>query len=157
MENIRYAKLEASDEEIFKASQKSYLHDFISELPLGYNSLIGEKGSKLSGGQRQKLAICRAFLKNSPILILDESTSQLDSITESYIQESLWDLMQNKTTIIIAHRLSTLLHMDRILVFDQGKIVQDGRHEDLLYLGLYKDLWDRHVLSEKPNKKNLPL
>lgn len=101
---------------------------------------------KLSGGQRQRIAIARAILKNAPILILDEATSQLDSVTESLIQQSLWELIQNKTTLVIAHRLSTLLHMDRILVFDQGKIVGDGSHHDLLAKnGLYKILWDAQV------------
>ncbi|HRE32110.1 MAG TPA: ATP-binding cassette domain-containing protein, partial [Candidatus Berkiella sp.] len=98
---------------------------------------------KLSGGQRQRVAIARAFLKNAPILILDEATSQLDSVTENLIQQSLWELMQDKTTIVIAHRLSTLLHMDRILVFEKGKIVEDGTHQELLASnGLYKTLWD---------------
>ena len=107
---------------------------------------MGERGVKLSGGQRQRIAIARAILKNAPILILDEATSQLDSVTESYIQDSLWEVMQGKTTIVIAHRLSTLLHMDRILVFDRGKIVEDGTHEALLSKeGLYKTLWDAQV------------
>ena len=108
--------------------------------------MVGERGVKLSGGQRQRVAIARAILKNAPILILDEATSQLDSVTERDIQESLWDLMQGKTTIVIAHRLSTLLHMDRILVFDGGKIVEDGTHDELLSRGgLYKTLWDAQV------------
>lgn len=115
-------------------------------LPQDYQALVGERGVKLSGGQRQRIAIARAILKNAPILILDEATSQLDSVTESLIQSSLWELMQNKTTIIIAHRLSTLLHMDRILVFDQGKIVEDGTHGELLLKnGLYKHLWEAQV------------
>ncbi len=112
----------------------------------GYDSLVGERGVKLSGGQRQRIAIARAILKNAPILILDEATSQLDSVTEDMIQESLLKLMQNKTTIVVAHRLSTLLHMDRILVFDKGKIVEDGTHVELLKLrSMYKKLWDAQV------------
>jgi len=142
MENIRYAKLEATDEEVFEAAKQAYIHDFISQLPEGYETLIGENGLKLSGGQRQKIAICRAFLKKTPVLILDESTSQLDAISEAHIQESLWTLIKDKTTIVIAHRLSTVMQMDRLLVFDQGKIVQDGTHTDLVNTGLYRALWD---------------
>ena len=146
MENIRYGKIEASDEEVILASKKAHAHEFISQLQEGYESPVGERGVKLSGGQRQRIAIARAILKNAPILILDEATSQLDSVTERHIQESLWRLMQGKTTIVIAHRLSTLLHMDRILVFDQGKIVEDGTHSELLTChGLYKTLWDAQV------------
>ncbi|MBN9289048.1 MAG: ABC transporter ATP-binding protein [Gammaproteobacteria bacterium] len=146
MENIHFGKIDASTEEIINASKSAHAHDFIVTLPKGYDSMVGERGVKLSGGQRQRIAIARAFLKNAPILILDEATSQLDSITEKYIQESLWELMQNKTTIVIAHRLSTLLHMDRILVFDKGKIVEDGTHQELLAKkGLYSELWKSQV------------
>jgi ATP-binding cassette subfamily B protein len=145
MENIRYGRPDASDDEIKKAAQAACAHEFISQLSLGYDTLIGERGIKLSGGQRQRIAISRAILKNARILILDEATSQIDSINEKEIQESLWFLMQDKTTIVIAHRLSTLLNMDRILVFDQGKIVQDGTHNELIKKGLYKSLWDAQV------------
>ena len=146
MENIRYGRIEASDEEVITASKKAHAHEFISKLQHGYDSLVGERGVKLSGGQRQRIAIARAILKNAPILMLDEATSQFDSVTESHIQESFWELMQHKTTIVIAHRLSTLLHMDRILVFDQGKIVEDGSHANLLAKsGLYKSLWEKQV------------
>ncbi len=146
MENIRYGRSNASDAEVIEAAKKAHAHEFISTLPQGYDSLVGERGVKLSGGQRQRIAIARAILKNAPILILDEATSQLDSVTESLIQKSLWELMQNKTTIVIAHRLSTLLHRDRILVFDKGKIVEDGTHSELLAkAGLYKHLWDAQV------------
>lgn len=145
-ENIRYGRLDASDEAVIASSKKAHAHEFIIKLPQGYNSLVGERGVKLSGGQRQRIAIARAILKNAPILILDEATSQLDSVTEKHIQESLWELMQNKTTIIVAHRLSTLLHMDRILVFDNGKIVEDGSHNELLEKnGLYSKLWNTQV------------
>ncbi len=154
IENIRYGKIDASDDEVIEAAKRAHAHEFISKLPQGYDSLVGERGVKLSGGQRQRIAIARAILKNAPILILDEATSQLDSITESNIQESLWELMQNKTTIVIAHRLSTLLHMDRILVFDQGKIVEDGTHQKLLDKnGMYKTLWDAQVGGFLPDKK----
>lgn len=146
MENIRYGRIDTTDEEVIEAAKKAHAHEFIEKLQQGYGSLVGERGVKLSGGQRQRIAIARAILKNAPILILDEATSQLDSVTENLIQESLWKLMQNKTTIVIAHRLSTLLHMDRILVFDKGKIVEDGTHSDLLARGsVYKNLWDAQV------------
>jgi len=146
MDNIRYGDMHANDERVIEAAKQAYAHDFIIKLPQGYESLVGERGVKLSGGQRQRIAIARAILKNAPILILDEATSQLDSVTESEIQVSLWKLMQNKTTLVIAHRLSTLLQMDRILVFDHGKIVQDGSHAVLLAQpGLYKILWEAQV------------
>lgn len=142
MENIRYGRVTATDEEVINASKQAYCHDFICGLPEGYNSLVGERGIKLSGGQRQRIAIARAILKNSPILILDEATSALDSVTEGQIQESLIKLMQNRTSIVIAHRLSTLSQMDRLLVFDKGDLVQDGTHETLLSEpGHYQTLW----------------
>jgi ATP-binding cassette subfamily B protein len=146
MDNIRYGRIEATDAEVIEAAKQAHAHGFISKLPQGYDSLVGERGVKLSGGQRQRIAIARAILKNAPILILDEATSQLDSVTEIDIQESLWALMQGKTTIVIAHRLSTLLHMNRILVFDQGKIIEDGVHNELIEKGgLYKNLWNAQV------------
>ena len=155
MENIRYGRIEATDEEVRDAAKRAHAHEFIVTLPQGYEALVGERGVKLSGGQRQRIAIARAVLKNAPILILDEATSQLDSVTESFIQESLWEVMQNKTTIVIAHRLSTLLHMDRILVFDRGKIVEDGSHQALLSKGgLYKTLWDAQVGGFLPDRKS---
>jgi len=132
MENIRFAKPDASDEEVIETAKRARCHEFISELPERYQSLVGERGIKLSGGQKQRIAIARAFLKNTPILLLDEATSSLDSVTERYIQESLRDVMANKTTIVIAHRLSTLKNMDRILVFVSGKIVEDGSLSALL-------------------------
>lgn len=153
MENIRYGKPNASNEEIIIAARHAHAHEFIQALPDRYNAMVGERGVKLSGGQRQRIAIARAFLKNAPILILDEATSQLDSVTESYIQKSLWQLMQGKTTIVIAHRLSTLLEMDRILVFDHGRIVQDGTHQELLAQGgLYATLWNAQVGGFLPEK-----
>jgi len=155
LDNIRYGRLDASDAEVIEAAQKAHAHNFILELPEGYNTLVGERGLSLSGGQRQRIAIARGFLKNSPILILDEATSQLDSITENDIQESLKELMQNKTTIVIAHRLSTLIPMDRILVFSNGKIIEDGTHQELFTKnGLYKSLWDTQVGGILPDGKH---
>jgi ATP-binding cassette subfamily B protein len=155
MENIHYGRQNATQAEIIEAAKRAHAHDFIEKLPNKYETLVGERGIKLSGGQRQRIAIARAILKNAPILILDEATSNLDSITEKYIQESLWNLMQNKTTIVVAHRLSTLLHMDRILVFDKGKIVQDGSHKELLKAkGLYKTLWDAQVGGFLPESRD---
>lgn len=146
MENIRYGRIDATDAEVIEAAKKAHLHDFILKLPDGYDTMVGERGAKLSGGQRQRIAIARAILRNAPILILDEATSQLDSITEILIQESIRELMQNKTTIVVAHRLSTLLHMDRILVFSNGKIIEDGSHQELLAEnGFYKQLWDTQI------------
>ena len=142
MENIRYGRTDATDEAVITASKKAHCHEFISQLKERYESLVGERGIKLSGGQRQRIAIARALLKNAPILILDEATSALDSLTEKLIQDSLQALMQGRTTIVIAHRLSTLSEMDRILVFDKGQIVEDGSHEDLLKAkGHYNRMW----------------
>lgn len=146
MENIRYGKIDASDEEVIQAAIKAHAHEFISLTPDGYQSLVGERGIKLSGGQRQRISIARAILKNAPILILDEATSALDSVTEGYIQDSLRTLMQGKTVIVIAHRLSTLLEMDRILVFDKGKIIEEGTHQSLMSKqGMYSVLWNSQV------------
>ena len=143
MENIRYGKLDATDLEVMEAAKKAYAHEFIINIPEGYNALVGERGIKLSGGQKQRIAIARAIIKNAPILILDEATSSLDSMTERLIQESLTTLMKNKTVLVIAHRLSTLLSMERILVFNKGHIVEDGTHEELLAAGkVYATLWN---------------
>lgn len=148
MDNIRYGRMNASDNEVIEAAKRADAHKFISSLPEGYQTLVGERGMKISGGERQRIAIARAILKNAPILILDEAMSQLDSVTEYKIQESLLNLMQGKTTIVISHRLSTFLHMDRILVFDKGKIIQDGKHTDLILKeGLYKTLWAKQFYS----------
>ncbi|MBA3604340.1 MAG: ABC transporter ATP-binding protein [Parachlamydiaceae bacterium] len=146
MDNIRYGRLDALDGEVVEAARLAHANEFIAGLELNYDAMVGERGIKLSGGQRQRIAIARAILKDAPILILDEATSQLDSITESDIQDSLWPLMQGRTTLVIAHRLSTLLNMDRILVFTHGVIVEDGTHAELLAKkGQYKALWDAQV------------
>ena len=132
MENIRYGNLKATDEEVYDAAKKAYCHDFIMALPKGYDSKVGERGVMLSGGERQRIAIARAILKNAPILILDEATSALDSESEHYIQDSLRNLMQGKTVIAIAHRLSTLKEMNKLVVMDKGKIIEQGNHNELL-------------------------
>jgi ATP-binding cassette subfamily B protein len=144
-DNIRYGKLEASAAEVQHAAERARAHDFISEIPSGYDALVGERGVKLSGGQRQRIAIARVLLKNAPVLILDEATSSLDSLTERAIQDVLDDAMVDKTVIVVAHRLSTIAHLDRILVFSEGRIVEDGSHTELLKHndGLYRELWSR--------------
>jgi ATP-binding cassette subfamily B protein len=142
MENIRYGDPNATDAEVIAAAKAAHCDEFITELPHGYNTLVGERGVKLSGGQRQRIAIARAILKQAPILIMDEATSALDSVTEQTIQSSISQLMAQRTTIVVAHRLSTLTAMDRILVFDQGHIKEDGTHEALLAAdGLYAQMW----------------
>ena len=132
MENIRYGNVKASDEEVIKAAKMAYADEFIRALPKGYQSKVGERGVLLSGGERQRIAIARAILKNAPILILDEATSALDSKSEQYIQKSLKQLMKGKTVIAIAHRLSTLKEMDRLVVMDNGRIIEEGSHDALL-------------------------
>lgn len=142
MENIRYGKPGATDQEVIEAAKKARCHQFISKLPKKYHTLVGERGIKISGGQRQRIAIARAMIRKSPILILDEATGSLDVATEQYIQQSLNMLMKDHTTIVIAHRLSTLVKMDRILVFDKGKLVEEGTHTALLQRqGHYARLW----------------
>lgn len=154
MENIRYARPDASDEEVIKASKAAHCHEFIHHLSEKYDALAGERGVKLSGGQRQRIAIARAALKNSQILILDEATSALDSVTEKQIQESLQHLMHGRTCIVIAHRLSTLSGMDRILVFKEGQIVEDGTHQELLAAnGHYATMWNMQAGGFLPDSE----
>ncbi len=145
--NIRYGKLDATDEEVFEAAKKAHAHEFIDKLPEKYNQLVGERGIKLSVGQKQRVAIARAILRNPAILILDEPTSALDAETEQLIAGSFGELMRGRTTFIIAHRLSTVRKADRIFVFEEGKIVEEGRHEDLIKSegGLYKRLHDYQI------------
>ena len=141
-ENISYGRKGASKKEIEAIAKLAHAHEFIKDLPSGYDTLVGERGVKLSGGQRQRVAIARAMIKNAPILLLDEATSALDSESERLIQEALWELMKKKTAIVIAHRLSTIQRMDRIIVLDEGKIIEEGSHQQLLKnKGLYAKLW----------------
>ncbi len=141
-DNIRYGRVEASQNEVIEAAKLAHCDEFIKKCPGGYKALVGERGTKLSGGEKQRIAIARAMLLKAPILILDEATSALDSVTEQYIQDSLEKLMANRTTIVVAHRLSTLAKMDRILVFDQGKIIEEGSHLELLNKnGHYAHMW----------------
>jgi ATP-binding cassette subfamily B protein len=145
-ENIAYSRPDAREAEIAAAAKMAHCDTFITARATGYDSIVGEKGMKLSGGEKQRVAIARAFLKNAPILLLDEATSSLDSEAEHLIQDALLALMRGRTVIAIAHRLSTIMHMDRILVLDGGKIVEHGRHEDLLRAGgLYAKLWQHQA------------
>jgi ABC-type multidrug transport system fused ATPase/permease subunit len=141
-ENIAYGNPDASEEEIIAAARKANAHDFIVSFPEGYQTIVGERGIKLSGGQRQRIAIARAILKDPVILILDEATSSLDSASESLVQEALENLMKNRTSFVIAHRLSTVRNADKIYVLDKGQIVESGTHQELMDIeeGLYKSL-----------------
>ncbi len=142
MENISYGKEAASEREIFQVAKMAHADKFIQDLPKGYNTLVGERGIKLSGGQRQRITIARAMLKNAPILLLDEATSALDSESEKLIQDALFKLMENKTAIVVAHRLSTIQKMDRILVLENGEVVEEGTHKELIHNdGIYSELW----------------
>ena len=145
-ENIGYSKNNATKEEIAEVAKKAHADKFISKLPKKYDTLVGERGVKLSGGERQRVAIARAMLKDSPILMLDEATSSLDSVSEYYIQDAFNELMKGKTTIVIAHRLSTIQKMDRIIVLDKGQIVEQGTQKTLLEKsGVYADLWNHQT------------
>ena len=141
--NIAYGREDFTLDEVHEAARAAFIHDFVSSLPLGYDTVIGERGQRLSGGQRQRVAIARAIMKNAPILILDEATSALDSESERLVQEALYNLMQQRTTLVIAHRLSTVRMADRIVVMDEGRIVETGNHEILLeQSGMYRKLYD---------------
>lgn len=143
-ENINYGQTDKDNRAIEAVAKLAHAHEFIKDLPQGYDTLVGERGVKLSGGQRQRVAIARALLKNAPILLLDEATSALDSESEALIQDALWRLMENRTAIVVAHRLSTIQRMDRIIVLDKGKMVEQGSHKELLRAGgTYAKLWAR--------------
>lgn len=151
MDNIRYGNLNASDEEVINAAKKAYAHEFIMNTKEGYSTIVGERGIKLSGGQRQRIIIARAILKNAPIFILDEATSNLDSLTEKAIKETLIHEMHDKTMLFITHRLSTMMFMDKILVFNKGEVVEQGIHNDLIRIknGIYYTLWNKNLQDIK--------
>ncbi len=153
MENIRYGRRDATDEEVKRAAELAHCTEFIENLPYKYDTYVGERGVKLSGGERQRVAIARAILKDAPILVLDEATSSLDSQSEVLIQDALHNLIKGKTTIVIAHRLSTIREMDRIVVIANGQIVEEGTHEELIKKeeGEYKKLWDLQAGGFKPS------
>ena len=144
--NIKYAKQDATDEEVSEVAKLSYCEDFIKKLPNKFNTLIGENGIRLSGGEKQRLSIARAMLKKSSIILLDEATSSLDSETETKIQNALKILTKNKTTIVIAHRLSTILNSNNIYVIDAGKVIDNGKHESLMNTSdLYKNFYEKQI------------
>jgi subfamily B ATP-binding cassette protein MsbA len=149
-DNILYGRLDATKEEIEAAAKAANAHDFIMELPEGYNTMLGDRGVNISGGQRQRIAIARAILKDPRILVLDEATSALDMESERVVQEALNRLMIGRTSIIIAHRLSTIKNADRIIVLDKGKLAEDGTHEELMGKnGLYAHLYQIQYRNDK--------
>jgi ATP-binding cassette subfamily B protein len=155
-ENIAYGRQDATEEEIVAAAEAARAHDFITEFEDGYDTAVGERGVTLSGGQRQRIAIARALLMNPRILILDDSTSSVDTETEYLIQQALQTLMLGRTTFVIAQRLQTLIHADQILVLDQGEIVERGRHEDLLeQRGLYREIYDLQLRDQERLRREL--
>ena len=146
MNNIRYANENATDEEVYKCAKLSNSHDFIEKLPNKYETFIGENGVRLSGGEKQRLSIARAMVKKSDIILLDEATSSLDSETEAKIQEALSILTNKKTTIVIAHRLSTILNSNNIYLIDAGKVIESGKHNELLEKSkLYKNFYEKQI------------
>jgi ATP-binding cassette subfamily C protein CydCD len=144
--NIAMARPQASEEELMQAIDRAALTDFVSALPEGLDTPVGERGMRLSGGQRQRVAIARAFLKDAPVLILDEATSHLDAVSEAAVRHALEQLMSDRTTVVIAHRLSTVRNADRIVVLDQGRVIESGKHEELLEQGgMYRQLVARQL------------
>ena len=147
--NIAYANLNASDQEIDEVAKLSFAYEFIVKLPNKYDTLIGENGVRLSGGEKQRLSIARAMLKKSPIILLDEATSSLDSETENKIQKAITYLTKNRTTIVIAHRLSTILNSDKIYVIDHGNVVDEGNHKELLIKSeIYKNFYEKQIRKD---------
>ena len=147
--NIAYAKIDASDDEIYEAAKLSYSEEFIKKLPKGYDTLIGENGVRLSGGEKQRISIARAMLKKSKIILLDEATSSLDSETENKIQEAIKLLTKERTSLIIAHRLSTIINSNKIYVLEKGKVVAEGTHQFLLNNSdLYKNFYEKQIAKD---------
>jgi ATP-binding cassette subfamily B protein len=141
-DNIAFARPEATDAEIHQAAQAAHVTEFADALPDGFGTMVGERGVKLSGGQRQRVALARAILRDAPILLLDEATSALDSESEILVQQALWRLMEGRTALVVAHRLSTVARMDQLIVLDHGHIAENGTHQELLGLGgIYARLW----------------
>jgi ATP-binding cassette subfamily B protein len=152
--NIAYGRIGANESEIMEAARHAQIDKFIRELPLGYESMVGERGLKLSGGEKQRVAIARTILKNPPILLLDEATSALDTHTEREIQSALQEVSKNRTTLVIAHRLSTVVDADEILVLDHGEIVERGRHDDLVARkGAYAAMWNKQKKAEAARER----
>ena len=152
--NIQYGAPDASQKKVREAAELAQIHDFIMDLPQGYESMVGERGLKLSGGEKQRVAIARTILKGPPILMLDEATSALDSYTEKEIQESLERVARDRTTLVIAHRLSTVTHADNIIVLEKGQIVEQGTHGSLLEQGgLYAGMWERQREADEAREK----
>ena len=144
--NIAYANLDAENKDIIEAAKLSFSEEFINKLPNKYNTLIGENGVRLSGGEKQRLSIARAMLKKSSIVLLDEATSSLDAETENKIQEAINYLTKNRTTLVIAHRLSTILNSDKIYVIDNGKVIDEGKHEDLIKNSkIYNNFYEKQI------------
>jgi ATP-binding cassette subfamily B protein len=154
MYNIRYGRPDASDEDVIAAAKLAQIDDFVQTLPQGYKTMVGERGLKLSGGEKQRVAIARTLLKAPPILVLDEATSALDSHTEKEIQDALDRATQDRTTLVIAHRLSTIVHANNIVVLDKGEVVEQGSHAELIAKGgLYASLWSRQRQAEKAREE----
>ena len=149
LENIKYGKFDASREEVYEAAKNANIHDFIISLPEGYDTYVGERGVKLSGGQKQRISIARVFLKNPPILVLDEATSALDNATELLIQKSLDKLSKGRTTVVVAHRLSTIKNADEIIILTDQGIQEKGKHQELLNKnGIYAGLYNSQFIEE---------